>query len=114
MKFYIYKISKVANPNHFYIGSTNNFSSRKSRHKKNVTNKRGKLYWSYLYHYIRKNGGWDSFTMEIIDEGEVASKAEIKKIEQKHIDEKEPILNTISAMILKDMNTIDVIDDRTS
>ena len=61
-----YKILKKDNPTILYIGSTINFSRRKSHHKKNVTNKRGKLYHTKLYKTIRDNGGWINFLMEII------------------------------------------------
>jgi predicted GIY-YIG superfamily endonuclease len=97
MKYYIYIIKFNEDESYFYIGSTNNYSSRKSHHKKNVTNKVGRLYWSFLYHYIRKHGGWSNFTMEIIDEGEVNTKKDIKVIEQRFIEERNPILNSISA-----------------
>ena len=43
MKYYIYKIIDKNNNEEFYIGSTNNFSSRKSHHKKNVNNKVGTI-----------------------------------------------------------------------
>ncbi len=58
-----YKIFKKDNPELFYIGSTLNFSRRKSHHKKNVKNKVGKLYWTKLYLTIRENGGWENFDM---------------------------------------------------
>lgn len=61
-----YKIYCIEEPSIFYIGSTNNFSRRKSHHKKNVNNKRGKLYWTKLYSVIREKGGWDKFEMTIL------------------------------------------------
>lgn len=82
MKYYIYKILHISRPEWFYIGSTNNFSNRKSSHKKAHKNKVGKKYWTKLYIYIRMHG-WDSFEISIIEEGEVESKHEIKVIEQK-------------------------------
>lgn len=65
-----YKIFKKDNPELFYIGSTLNFSRRKSHHKKNITNKVGKLYWTLLYKTIRDNGGWINFDMTKIYETE--------------------------------------------
>lgn len=61
-----YKIFKKDEPKIFYIGSTLNFARRKSHHKKNVCNKRGKLYWTLLYKTIREHGGWVNFEMEKI------------------------------------------------
>lgn len=104
MKYYIYTITNIDDEKYFYVGSSVNFSRRKSHHKKNVTNKRGRLYWSFLYHYIRTNGGWDKFKMEIIDQGEVETLKQIKEIEQKFIDTKEPILNSSKAF--KDITTL--------
>lgn len=65
-----YKIFKNDDPTLFYIGSTLNFSRRKSHHKKNIKNKVGKLYWSLLYKTIREHGGWENFTMEKIWDNE--------------------------------------------
>ena len=102
MKYFIYNIVNTDDDRYFYIGSTVNFSRRKSHHKKNVTNKRGRLYWSFLYHYIRTNGGWDKFNMYIIDEGETESLNTLKEIEQKYIDERHPLLNSTSAKSYKE------------
>jgi len=92
--YYIYQITDKNNEEIFYIGSTNNFSSRKSRHKKNVKNKVGKLYWLKLYVYIRSNGGWENFEMKIIEEHSFENNKLIREIEKKIIDEKKPYLNT--------------------
>jgi hypothetical protein len=84
-----------------YIGSTNNFSQRKHKHKKNTTNKRGKLYWLKLYLFIRENGGIDKFIFEILENGECINKEEIRKIEQKFLDKYNPKLNTKKSFIDK-------------
>ena len=90
----IYKISST-NPEilDFYIGSTNKISSRKSHHKKNVRNKVGKRYWTKLYVFIRNNGGWDAFKMEVIEQTELG-----KEREQYYIDLLNPTLNTNRAV----------------
>jgi predicted GIY-YIG superfamily endonuclease len=93
MKYYIYKIS-CNTTECFYIGSTNNFSRRKSGHKKSVNNRRHKKYWCTLYEYIRLNGNWDNFTMVIIDEIECETKREVLLREQALIDTLCPSLNT--------------------
>jgi len=92
MKYFIYSIN--FNNEILYIGSTNNYSQRKHKHKKNTTNKRGKLYWLKLYLHIRQNGGIEKFTFEILENGETDDKEEIRKIEQKFLDIYKPILNT--------------------
>jgi hypothetical protein len=93
-KYFIYNIIYKNEPEYFYIGSTNNFSARKHKHKKNTTNKRGKLYWIKLYTFIRSKGGWDNFIIEIISEHELENKVDIRKIEQQIINDKKPLLNT--------------------
>jgi hypothetical protein len=102
MKYFIYCIKHQSiNDNILYIGSTNNFSQRKHKHKKNTTNKRGKLYWLKLYLFIRENGGINNFIFEILENGEIDNKLEIRKIEQKFLDKYNPILNSKKSFIDK-------------
>jgi len=107
MKYYIYKIYDNNNKEEFYIGSTKNFSSRMSHHKKNVRNKVGKLYWCKVYQYIRANGGWDNFTKDIIEAGTCSDCKFIKQKEQYYITLHKPTLNSISSciseLVLKDI-----------
>ena len=65
--FVIYKIYPINDETNIYIGSTTNFSRRKSQHKKNTTNKRIKRYYTPLYQFIRALGGFDNFKMEILE-----------------------------------------------
>ena len=98
IKYTIYKISNVNDETQFYIGSTKSFSSRKSHHKKNTTNKRGKRYWTKLYVYIRNSGGCDNFKIDIIEEQEYESKQEALTKEQEYINNLKPPLNSINAI----------------
>ena len=66
-KFCIYKIYQPEIPELIYIGSTTNFSQRKSSHKKYCTNKVSKKYHYPIYQYIRSCGGFEKFVIEIID-----------------------------------------------
>lgn len=95
--FVIYKIYQIDSPDMFYIGSTKNFSSRKSQHKKSCNNKRSKKYKYPLYKYIRALGGWEKMNMEIILEYPIKSKGEGLKKEQEIINELKPKLNSIKA-----------------
>jgi hypothetical protein len=104
IKYTIYKIIDNNNVNEFYIGSTKCFSRRKSHHKKNVTNKRGKRYWTKLYVYIRSNGGWDNFKMEVLQELECEIKNEALNEEQNYINNLKPTLNSVNAIKLIDIN----------
>ena len=95
MKNVIYKIYCNIDDGHIYIGSTNKFTTRKSQHRKNVTNRTGKKYWCKLYQYIRLNGGWSNFTMEIIEDVDIST--DIKVREQELICIHMPTLNTNAA-----------------
>ena len=65
MSSYIfYKITCEDCPDYIYIGLTKSFRSRKYQHKSNTNKKNNKL-----YNKIRENGGWDNWSMNIIDEG---------------------------------------------
>jgi len=105
MKCYIYKIENNTDKDQFYIGSTLNLSRRKCHHKKNVKNKRGKLYWCKLYVYIRENGGWDNFTFTKIHEMEVESMSQCTEQEQAIINMLKPTLNSIKSSKLENCTT---------
>ena len=98
MKYYIYKITDSNNNEEFYIGSTNNISNRKCKHKKNTCNKTSKSYWLKLYQYIRANGGWTNFNVSILEAGTCEGKEYIKQKEQEYIDKLKPSLNQIKAI----------------
>ena len=102
MKFYIYKIVDNNNSEEFYIGSTKNFSSRMSHHKKNVTNKSGKRYWCKVYQYIRANGDLENFDFIILEAGTCENKEYYKQKEQEYINNLKPTLNSIKAYIVKE------------
>ncbi len=60
----IYKICcKDINITEIYIGSTTNFTKRKSCHKTACNNDKSKEYNKYKYQFIRQNGGWENFEM---------------------------------------------------
>ena len=95
-KFCIYIIkNKNILLKEIYIGSTKNFSSRKSQHKKNTYNKRKKSYHRRLYRYIREHGGWDNFDMEILEYYPCDTIKEGQCIEFDYIDQMKPELNII-------------------
>ena len=97
MKYYFYKITKTDDPTMSYIGSTKNPSSRKSKHKKNVNNKRGKSYWTKLYQTIRCNGGWEKFTFTILEDVEYDLVSDCLRREQELIVLHIPTLNSNKA-----------------
>lgn len=95
--FVIYKIYQTEIPEMIYIGSTNNFSNRKSKHKKNCYNKVSKAYHYPLYKYIRECGGVNTFNIEIIEKYPCKTKGEGLQKEQEYIDLLKPKLNAINA-----------------
>ena len=97
MKYYIYRINCIEEPEQFYVGSAQSFTSRKSNHKKSHKNKVSKKYWCKLYVFIRSKGGWEKFEMIIIEDGECETKEEIRQKEQQYIDTLKPTLNSIRA-----------------
>ena len=58
----VYRIYEVGNEDQFYIGSTNDLKKRGWCHKKRCKTDNYKL-----YKYIRNNGGWDNFKMEVLE-----------------------------------------------
>ena len=53
-----------------YIGHTTNFIKRKCAHKtscNNDNNENNKSYNFNVYQFIRQNGGWDNWTMILIE-----------------------------------------------
>lgn len=96
--FVIYKIYQPNSPEIFYIGSTNNFSSRKSNHKKNCTNRVSKKYHYPLYQYMRGLGGFNTFNMDIYLKYPCKNKIEGLQKEQEIIDILKPKLNSMKAI----------------
>ena len=67
-----------------YVGSTCNFTRRKSQHKHKCNNVNTTGYNIPLYKFIRDNGGWDNFTMSPIKKFPCSDKME-KLIEELNI-----------------------------
>jgi hypothetical protein len=87
----IYKIyCKDDNITDIYIGSTTNFKDRKQMHK-HYCNTRDYL----VYQFIRQNGGWDNWDMEIIEEYPCDNRKELLKRERYWIEHFNASLNKI-------------------
>ncbi len=95
----IYKIQHVNNPELLYIGSTIDFTKRKSRHKSTCNNSNIRGYNYKLYQMIRENGGWDMFNMVIVKEFPCENKREAECEEDKCIREMKSSLNMRRAYI---------------
>jgi hypothetical protein len=62
-KTIIYKIQHIEDDSLLYVGSTTDFTRRKSQHKHHCNNNNSKNYNQKKYQMIRDNGGWDAFIM---------------------------------------------------
>ena len=68
-KTLIYKLIKnddYANVN-VYVGSTTDFTRRKTEHKNTCNNENRKGYTDKKYQFIRENGGWSEWNMVEIE-----------------------------------------------
>ena len=85
-KSLIYKIvcndTKIKN---IYIGSTTNFKQRKSAHKISCNS----VNCRYVYKVIRDNGGWNNWSMILIDYTPCNTKLELLKIEREYIEKED-------------------------
>lgn len=71
----------------YHVGSSTNFTNRKSRHKTSCNNENDKAYNYPIYTFIRNNGGWDSFKMVLIEYYKCNDANELTAREQHFINE---------------------------
>jgi hypothetical protein len=81
-----------------YIGHTTNFVQRKHSHKQGCTNIKSSTYNCKLYTFIRNNGGWDNWHMEIIAFHECNDLMSAKKYEQYYFEKYNATLNSIEPL----------------
>jgi|UniRef100_A0A6C0EXG4 hypothetical protein len=95
----IYKIY-CNNPENkdLYVGHTTNFVQRKHSHKQNCTNSKSPCYNLKLYQMIRSNGGWDNWTMEILNFFKCKNGYEARVKEQEYFTLLGATLNSIEPL----------------
>jgi hypothetical protein len=94
-KVSIYKICcKDPSVTEFYIGSTTNFTQRKSYHKHTCCNTNHKFHHYNVYQFIRKYGGWDNWEMIEIECLSLNTSQEVLKKEREWFDNLKPTLNS--------------------
>ena len=94
-----YKIScKDESISEVYIGHTTNFVQRKSGHKQSCNNSKSANYSCKLYEFIRQNGGWNNWRMDIIAYHECNDHYEARKKEQELFISHKATLNSIEPM----------------
>ena len=90
----IYKICcNDLNITDIYIGSTTNFTRRKQQHKTRCNNINDDRHNLKLYKCIRDNGGWDKWSMILIENVSCENKLELHKIERDYIEKNNSVLN---------------------
>ena len=75
-----------------YVGHTTNFTNRKRNHKMSCNNIKNN---TYVYTFIRQNGGWENWDMVMIEEISVANANEALKIERHWIETLQATLNKV-------------------
>jgi len=89
-----------------YIGSTTNMKARKSSHKTNCNTPTNKLYNVKVYQFIRDNGGFENWSMVLVDYVDVNNKQELLKKEREYTDKLKSTLNSnIPARTVKEWYT---------
>ena len=96
-KTIIYKICcNDTNIKDIYVGSTCNFRQRKYKHNMRTNQKDNQKYNNtYVYRFIRDNGGWNNWSMIQLEEVECKNKREKEKYEREWYDKLKPTLNQI-------------------
>jgi len=90
----VYKLCcRDVNITDIYIGSTTNFTRRKSCHKSDCNNEKGSRFNLKVYQFIRTNGGWDNWTIVQIEEYDCSNKRELGQYERFHFEQLKPSLN---------------------
>jgi len=85
-----------------YTGSTANFTQRKAVHKNICNSENSKAYNSLVYKTIRDNGGWDNWTIAIIEIFPCESKQHLCVREQYHIEQQDNKVNSNRAFMTDD------------
>lgn len=80
-----------------YIGSTTNLRLRRSYHKSNCNNEKSKKYNYKVYNFIRANGGFDNFRVELLEQFPCNNKEEALQREGYWIRNKHASLNSCIA-----------------
>jgi len=95
----IYKITcKDSEIKDVYVGHTTNFVQRKHSHKQCCNNPNSSSYDCKLYSTIREKGGWNNWTMEIINFFNCYDHYEARQKEQEYFLSLNATLNSIEPM----------------
>ena len=95
-KGFIYKFvcNDITIPN-IYVGSSTDFTKRKSGHKTSCNNENNKEYNKYLYQFMRENGGWDNWTLLKIYDYPCQNRFELELEERRYMEILQSDLNKV-------------------
>lgn len=92
----IYKIvCKDENITDTYVGHTTNFVQRKHAHKQGCINTKCQNYNCKLYKVLRENGGWDNWSMIMLNFFNCKNGDEARKKEQEYYEKLDANLNSV-------------------
>ena len=98
----IYKIvCNDENIDYIYVGSTNNFTKRKARHKSSCNNINSREYKKYVH--IRENGGWENFKLIEVEKYPCNDNREAEKREEEVRLELKANMNSCRCFITEDL-----------
>ena len=84
----IYQIKcKTVENEYIYVGSTKNFTRRKSGHKYSCNTETNQRHNLLVYTTIRANGGWDNWSMIPIEQIDCNNNLQARIREQYHMDQ---------------------------
>jgi hypothetical protein len=89
----IYKLQHIEDDSLLYVGSTTDFTRRKSEHKSACNNINGTTYNQKKYLMIRDNGGWDNFIMVEIEKFPCRDSREARRREDELMREMKANMN---------------------
>jgi hypothetical protein len=81
-----------------YVGSTTEFTRRKSHHKNNCINENSRDHHYKLYQNIKTNGGWENWTMTPLEEYPCENKMQVLIREQYWIEKLQATMNSMKAI----------------
>ena len=91
-----------------YVGSTTNFEQRKKQHKNRCYDTNSEKYHYQLYESIRKFGGWQNWSMIIVERCPCSDSYEARKLERFYYEQLNANLNMVRPLCteeeLKQMN----------
>jgi len=78
-----------------YYGHTTDKTKRKQNHKTRCNNPDVKQYNFYVYQFIRENGGWDNWSMIIVEEYPCENRNQAELRERYWIEKQQSTLNQV-------------------